>query len=780
MAEIPISEEHIEYAMETAGVSWWEWDIAEGTIDIIGQGDCLLGQGCLRDKRGREDWLAEVHPEDREKVERGLEACLSGQIPEWKCEHRFRTTGGGWLWVLNQGYIRDSDEDGKPLLMRGITQDIDRLKKALTEAKNHKTLLETSDLILKVGSWDYDPATDSILWSDGIQQILEVDEDYVPSEENTYKMVLGPDREQLKHAFQQIKTDGTGYDLQLHFRTGKGRDIFCRTIGRARFNSKGEIVRIVGVFQDVTGVVKLRHEMSAFFSHTPDFHATLSHAAEFKSYNASWTETLGYSSDALRGSCLYDLVASQDREEFKATFEKVIGGESMTGYESRVLQKEGRDASCADEEVWMSWSLSCDPELELVFVTGRCVTKQKKSESDLVLARLKAEEASRAKTDFLAVMSHELRTPLNPILGFADMLLDETEDEQQKEILQSIVESSTNMLSLINELLDYSKLDLGKEKVEPEEFSLADFIQQNMRNMSGLLKGKAIEMSSSIDWGPLEEERLPLLAADVGLLMQVTRNLLSNAIKFTPEGKVGFAARVLQAGANTCVVQFSVRDTGIGICPEDQKKLFEPFWQVDSGMTRSYEGTGLGLAICRSLLNLMDGKIDLESKLGEGSCFTFEVPMAYRYNRDTDQAGPDAAGGELAEEVEPAPRAEVLVVEDNESNAFYMQSLIGMLGSNVEVVANGESALKALDEGSYDLVLLDLHMPGIGGIETLKRIRTKEKESGVEALSVYIITADASEEAKQQSLAFGADGLMTKPVSPSTIREILVKCSGED
>lgn len=771
MAERPISDEHIEYAMETVGVSWWGWNILEDTIDIFGQGDCLLGQGCLQDQRGRADWLEEVHPEDREKVERSLEACLRGEVSEWKCEHRFRTTEGGWLWVLNQGYVRDRDKKGNPLFIRGITQNTDRLKKALTEAYNHKILLDTSDKVLELTSWDYDPQTDTILWSEGIERILEVDEGYVPSVENTYNMVVGSDRERLIRAFEQLKADGTGYDLQLHFKTGKGRDILCRTIARARFNDKGEIVRIVGAFQDITGVVKLEHEMSAFFSHTPDFHATLSFEAEFKFFNDSWAEKFGCSSDELSGSCLYEVIVPEDREAFKATFEKVVLGGSITSYESRVLGKEGRDSSPVAKEAWMSWSLSCDPELKLVFVTARCVTEQKRAEQALQDARIQAEEANRAKSDFLAVMSHELRTPLNPILGFADMLVEEVESKEHRKILKTIVESGKQMLSLINEILDYSKIDAGKAELEPVEFSLEDFVLHKVELMSGQITGSQIKLEHSIDFGPLDPKDCPVLIGDVGMLRQVCRNLLSNAIKFTSEGRIDFLAKVKEADTDRAIVEFSVKDTGVGIPAAHMNKLFQPFSQVDSSMTRKYEGTGLGLAICKRLLNLMDGTITVESELNQGSIFTFTVPLKLRRSssRDIARSGP----GEGKEEEKSIVTGNVLLVEDNESNAFYAKTLVELSGAKIELAEDGETALKMMAENCYDLVLLDLHMPGIGGLEALKRIRALEKDEGKDMQPIIVLTADAGEKAKKDCAKFGAQGLLIKPINPVDLTRVL-------
>jgi len=221
------------------------------------------------------------------------------------------------------------------------------------------------------------------------------------------------------------------------------------------------------------------------------------------------------------------------------------------------------------------------------------------------------------------------------------------------------------------------------------------------------------------------------------------------------------------------MVQFQVRDTGIGIAKKEFRKLFRPFSQIHRGMTREYGGTGLGLVICQRLVDLMDGTISVESREGEGSTFTFTLPLLLNFNAD--------ASVELERPPEPvrAPRMKeltgsVLIVEDNESNALYIKALVDLRGAEVVAVAKGESALALLKEEAFDLVLLDLHMPGIGGLETLKRIRASEDEA-VRGLPVFILTADASATAVEESQSLGADGLLVKPIQPTDIYDILSK-----
>lgn len=442
----------------------------------------------------------------------------------------------------------------------------------------------------------------------------------------------------------------------------------------------------------------------------------------------------------------------------------------MASYETRVISRNSAVPACAAKEPWISWSCSFEPELSLVFVSARCVTEQKDGQLALQEARVKAEEANRAKSDFLGVMSHELRTPLNPILGFTDMLMEDAQSEEQKDILKTITESGNHMLSLIDEILEYSKIDAGKATVEPTEFLLEDFVEQKVHLMSGQIKDAPITLKGSIDWGPVDETRFPIFAGDVGMIRQVGRNLISNAIKFTKEGEVSFDVSIRELEGDRALVRFDVKDTGIGIAEEDFFKLFNPFTQVQSGTTREYGGTGLGLAICKRLVELMDGTINVESVKGEGSTFTFTLPLTLRYDKGAvcQSREQDVSEPLLKKKL----KGSVLLVEDNESNAYYIKTLIDMRGAKVKLAVDGEAALDQLRREDFDLVLLDLHMPGIGGVETLKHIRSSKQER-LRNLPVFILTADASDGAKQECQKNGSNGFLIKPVRPREVDVVL-------
>jgi len=256
----------------------------------------------------------------------------------------------------------------------------------------------------------------------------------------------------------------------------------------------------------------------------------------------------------------------------------------------------------------------------------------------------------------------------------------------------------------------------------------------------------------------------------------VLRNLLSNAVKYTNQGRIDLRASLINREEERVQIEFVVEDTGIGIPAAEQSRLFEAFTQVNGSMTRQFGGLGLGLAISKRMADLMDATITVESEQNKGSKFTFTVPLGYRLG--SEESAEFGESGELTNDSIKNPDAsrQVLVVEDNEANAFYMTKFLHLIGVQAAVAPSGEAALKRLSEESFGIVFLDLHMPGIGGLETLRRIRASERDAGLAHLPVYVLPADASLETKKQCEETGCSGFLKKPVLSAKLKEILENC----
>lgn len=483
--------------------------------------------------------------------------------------------------------------------------------------------------------------------------------------------------------------------------------------------------------------------------------------------NLAVEQVFGYELNEMLGKKFSDFQVPEKAEIALIKFNQVMQGNSINEYESTFIGKNGEEIILMINALFMS-----DENNEMIGVSGTAydITQRKQMEEELRTSKTTAEAANTAKSQFLATMSHEIRTPMNGVIGMIELLQHTNLTSEQNELAEEAKKAGIELVHLLNDILDLSKIEADKMELELSEFYLQPVISDTINLLSLSAHEKALNLVSSID------PDVPMaLKGDAGRLRQIITNLISNAIKFTPKGSVTLQVQKETEEENSVTLRFMIKDTGIGMPTNRLDQIFHPFTQVNNSITRTYGGTGLGLTICRRLAELMGGSIGVESTEGEGSTFWFTAVLDKQIKKGMDKSSASVFGSQMALHLpckSTGNGIRILLTEDDPRAQKIVQNLLKKYGYQVDVACNGKEALEALKNNDYRLVLMDCMMPVMSGYEVTAVIRDPASSVRRHDIPIIALTGNAMKQDRDKCNDAGMNDHLSKPL---VLDDLLVK-----
>ncbi|WP_017730579.1 PAS domain S-box protein [Nafulsella turpanensis] len=812
-AQLKESEERFNLAVQGSNDGIWDWDVEEQTIYLSPQWKKMFGYQEDELPSTYETWVSLLHPAEKEQVLGRLQEYMKGSIPQLQFESRMRHKDGSYRTIRTRG-IMLKDAKGKPVRIVGSNTDITEQKNTERHLhknlKQQKLLSDISFLFSSVMEDLHDPINLALeklgrhtdvsrvyIFEDSLDGVFTTNtfewcsRNVQPQIENMqnipYSVIPSFKRRTLRGGLICNDIRQLPEDMQEILEPQEIKSIMAFPIfvkkkyrGFVGFDNCRQYreweeseVQLLKTFTHLLGNVFERQEAEGqILASEEKYRSAVDNLTEVifqtdeKSFltflNPAWTDITGFAMEESLGHNLLDYIHIEDRIEMDELYDLLM--EQKIDFCRQMLRLITKTGEIRWIEVYARVTLDQFNQMEGISGTLNDVTDRKLAEEALILAKEQAEQASQAKAQFLSTMSHEIRTPMNGVIGITNLLLKEQPRPDQLRNLKLLKFSGENLLYLLNDILDFSKIEAGKVTFEEVDFNIKTLLSGIKQSL-----GTRANEDKDIRLRMLTDDEMPeMLLGDPTRLSQILNNLIGNAIKFTEKGSVTLTVDVLEKNKQEVVLEFSVRDTGIGIPQEKLEHIFDSFSQASSDTTRKYGGTGLGLAITKKLLELQGSKIRVESELGVGSKFYFQLSFKQSKTKPEEES--------LYQPVSNGTHSlqgqQILLVEDNPVNVVVASQFLGDWGARIVVAENGEQALQHIEQESFCLVLMDLQMPVMDGYEATRHIRKKYSS---EELPIIALTADAMQGVREQIFANGMNDYVSKPFTPDDLHKKIVK-----
>ncbi|NWH07433.1 MAG: PAS domain S-box protein [Alphaproteobacteria bacterium] len=643
----------------------------------------------------------------------------------------------------------------------------DRDAREASEAALARERQRLADIIdgTRAGTWEWDLRSGALQVNERWAEIVGYRQGDLVAHIDTWTALCHPHDLALSRALIHEHLSGSlpHYECEVSMRHRDGHWVWVLDRGRvASRDADGTALTMSGTQLDVSvrknadeAVKAALREVSGFFDVSLDLLCILGLDGRIIKANQNFEPVLGYKSGELEGRNLFMVMHPDDRKEAFQIALKIIEGTEPQRFVNCCVHKDGRNLQLE----WCAQLLN-----GRIYVAGRDITARLAYEEEIEKRRIEAEAASIAKGQFLATMSHEIRTPLNGVIGMLDLVRDKGLSAQQLPLVRDAHNAAENLLTLLNDILDFSKLESGNVPIEKLPVRVRRIVSEVCAIHSPSAQKKNIALGVEIDADVPE-----WVESDPTRLRQILSNLVSNAVKFTEKGHITLTA-AYDPGLPLGTLRFSVRDTGLGISPDIQAKLFNRFMQADASTTRRYGGTGLGLAICKELVHLMGGEIGIESEAGKGSefWFTLPVPMLGEVRAEENAS--------LAPPVMPRAGLRILVVEDNALNQKIVAAYCDRIGLLHAVASTGMEAIAAVQREAYDAILMDVNLPEMDGLAATRAIR--QLPGSASTIPIIALTANAMDGDREKFLQAGMDAYLPKPIDPQLLYATLATVTG--